>query len=401
MYVTKVALTGYRCFKSEKVKFAVPGQSSSRLSNVTVLLGNNGSGKSSVLSGIAIAILGVMLRDSGGVPLRNQVRRDSSGGGLEAELEVDLLLEPAEAPKSMNTLSLKTPLVRIPTSNREKFGLVAAPPEVASVLDQEESADLFLVGYGTGRRSEPGSDYDPSRRQQRYIERFQRVAGLFLDEFSLVPLAAWLPEATKKRSDEVQEIFTSTLGPGLRLTNRMEHGELVVEDGEVELSVAALSDGYRSFLSWMGDLLYRLHRAAPQGDLKSLKGVVLVDEIDLHLHPEWQRRVVPLVARALPNLQFVLSTHSPLVVGSLEASNLRVLEKVGSRAHVKPAAESPYGLSGDQVLLSAYFGLRELRDSDFERELEQVRQRAVGGDLEAADELTRMLTLGARAREES
>src|SRR5262249_8709090 len=116
---------------------------------------------------------------------------------------------------------------------------------------------------------------------------------------------------------------------------------------------AALSDGYRAYIGWIADLLYHVCMGAPSGKrLDENQGVVLVDEIDLHLHPEWQRRVIPMLSETLSSLQFIVTSHSPLVVGTLSASHVRVLnieEPKGkaARSVVEPAQDELHGLSAD------------------------------------------------------
>ena len=171
------------------------------------------------------------------------------------------------------------------------------------MLFREDVPALFIAGYGTGRRVEAGSTFDEGRRHQRYTARFQRVASLFLDEFELVPLSAWFHKSG--REAELRELFDA-LVPELELTDEVTEGDLVLQFRGVPLPFAALSDGDRSFVGWVGDLLYRLHGICPADrPIDTLPGVVLVDELDLHLHPEWQREVVGRLSSALPRLQFV------------------------------------------------------------------------------------------------
>jgi predicted ATP-binding protein involved in virulence len=121
----------------------------------------------------------------------------------------------------------------------------------------------------------------------------------------------------------------------------------------------ALSDGYRAFLGWVGDLLYHVCKTCPRGkNLVDNQGIVMVDEIDLHLHPEWQMTVVPTLSRALPNLQFIATSHIPLIVGSLEWMNIIVMapEPDGASTATR-LTQAVHGLDADQVLLTEFFGL--------------------------------------------
>lgn len=135
---------------------------------------------------------------------------------------------------------------------------------------------------------------------------------------------------------------------------------LFERDG-VLLPFSALSDGFRAFVGWVWDLLFQMARLQPKEGpglpLSEVPGVVIVDEIDLFLHPEWQRIVVEQVATTFPKLQFLFASHSPLVAGALEPANLFVVDE----QRVEQYQENIYGLTANQVLTSSYFGLHSTR----------------------------------------
>jgi hypothetical protein len=137
-------------------------------------------------------------------------------------------------------------------------------------------------------------------------------------------------------------------------------------------------------------------RTCPAGKkLVDNRGIVMVDEIDLHLHPSWQMTVVPTVAGALPNLQFIFTTHSPLIVGSLEWSNIILVTEGRSGASVAKRVPQPiHGMDADQVLLTEYFGLESTRAPSRARALKNLSLRASTGDLNAANELLREMSRG-------
>jgi len=115
-----------------------------------------------------------------------------------------------------------------------------------------------------------------------------------------------------------------------------EFGEVEVEDepfrltirkGHARLSLPQLSDGERSFLAVLGDLVRRLALANPElDDPLQGYGVVLIDELELHLHPRWQREVVEKLRETFPNIQFIATTHSPFVIQSLRPGELITLD---------------------------------------------------------------------------
>jgi predicted ATP-binding protein involved in virulence len=160
--------------------------------------------------------------------------------------------------------------------------------------------------------------------------------------------------------------------------------------------LGSLSNGHRAYLGWVSDLLYNISLGAPKGTrLRDARGVVLVDEIDLHLHPDWQREVVPTVARTLPNLQFVFTTHSPIVAGTVGAKNIFVLEmNEASASTIRQFTEPIHGLNADQILVSSYFGLSTTRAQAAEDQLRELSEKAMAGDSAAALAFLKKLASG-------
>ena len=112
---------------------------------------------------------------------------------------------------------------------------------------------------------------------------------------------------------------------GLRVQRRPQR--IVLTKGSQELLVEQLSDGEKCLLALTGDLARRL-ALANLGAQKPLEGsgIVLIDEVELHLHPAWQRQVIPALMRTFPNCQFVVTTHSPLVLSGVDRSSVRILK---------------------------------------------------------------------------
>ncbi len=125
---------------------------------------------------------------------------------------------------------------------------------------------------------------------------------------------------------------------------------MVVQKGDWTLYVDQLSDGEKCLLALAGDLARRLAMANPFADDPLLGGgVVLIDEIDLHLHPGWQRQVVPALEKTFPNCQFLVTTHSPAVLGHVDRDSVFILkpEPAGVRA-VRP--DFSRGMDANRIL---------------------------------------------------
>jgi hypothetical protein len=201
-------------------------------------------------------------------------------------------------------------------------------------------------------------------------------------------MQAWARRLSVERWREACELLNQTLPNDIRF----EGGQVDPEDGQfqylfrgLKTPFSALSDGYKAFLGWTTDLLGHLCEVAPPDlALRDVPGLVLVDEIDLHLHPEWQRSVVPALAQAFPRLQFVMTSHSPLVASTVGRENVFVTDEENGSAIIKQLDERIYGRSAEALLLSSYFGLSSTRPESFRDEAEELFKRAAEGDSKAA-----------------
>ncbi|HEX9970474.1 MAG TPA: AAA family ATPase [bacterium] len=211
---------------------------------------------------------------------------------------------------------------------------------------------------------------------------------------------AWLPEFEQKnpeRFKQVVDLIKKLIGKEhYDFTGEMEEGEYVYNRKGLKIPFPALSDGYRAFLGWVGDLLYHVCMTCPEGKkLVDNKGIVMVDEIDLHLHPKWQMTVLPTLGKTFPNIQFIVTSHSPLLVGSLEWMNIIVMvpgPKQSSMA--KRIEQAVHGLDADQVLLTEFFGLESTRAIGKSRKLKELTLKARNGDTEAANQLLEQMSRG-------
>ena len=124
---------------------------------------------------------------------------------------------------------------------------------------------------------------------------------------------------------------------------------VVAKDGD-ELNVSQLSDGEKCTLAMAGDLARRMAIANPAASdpLKS-PAVVLIDEIDLHLHPGWQRHITTALKETFPNCQYLLSTHSPQVLSHLDPQCIWILERTRTGVTAK-RPEDAYGQTTSRIL---------------------------------------------------
>lgn len=428
MYIQSISITNLRCFEEAQLELQYPERAAPLTHpNVNLLLGNNGAGKSTVLRAIALGILAPVIEGSGYVPyylIRRQSytqrpplrvppptgqRRGSSVrprvppplGAMQADAWVScsLILHGQDARKAATDVQAGVEVVGLNDIER----LYPTHPSQGNVraaslwdgLFENDSPAFLLLGYGATRRVDMSEAFDPQSLLKRRLLRYQRVAGLFEEHIALTPLGAWLPlleSQNPSRFQEVSALFESLLPRDTRLVTRGGR-EILFQQRGAEVPFGALSDGYRAYIAWIGDLLYHLQMSCPpEQALTSLHGVVLVDEIDLHLHPEWQREIVATIAQTFPHLQFVLTTHSPIVTGTLQPQNIFVMASdPAGPSTVEQYSEQVYGRTVDQVLNSAYFDLPTSRAPGFEEELQAIEERAWQGDPHAAVEYLRKL----------
>jgi hypothetical protein len=160
--------------------------------------------------------------------------------------------------------------------------------------------------------------------------------------------------------------------------------QLEVKQNGVTLSVDQLSDGTRSFLSWPLDYLMRASRVnwANPADSAVAPGLILVDEIDAHLHPEWQRRVMPVISRLLPETYIIATTHSPFVLGATEDAQIfRIRQDERGCLFAQAGFDELYGYPADLVLEKAF--VPSLYAPKFEQKLTRLSELA--GKVAAGD----------------
>jgi hypothetical protein len=398
LYAKSLHIYGFKCFGKAELALQYPGRKTGSVSeteNINLILGDNGGGKSSVLRALAIAVLASALLESGFVPYR-LVRRPKPGSEpvTHALLKVAAVPEKEELKPNFSARKNLEMLARIetrPSGSLDRLHLESTPASpIADVIDDDLSPAFFVAGYGATRRVETADFSSGSERRRRGL-RYQRIAGLFEDHVALRPLQNWLPKLRSKNPklhDEAIAKIDGILPDSIRFRGAFDEKEeqYLFEFEGAPMPFSSLSDGYKAFVGWVGDLVGHLTDVAGvQKKIDEVKGIVLVDEIDLHLHPAWQRTVVPTLEKAFPSLQFVLTSHSPLIASSVRKENVFVTDTAeDGTSTIKQLEEKVYGRSAEDLLLSSYFGLQTTRPDAFVDESKVLFNRAAEGDSAAA-----------------
>lgn len=233
-------------------------------------------------------------------------------------------------------------------------------------------SDIACFGYGASRRTAETSFSDDTTDD--------KAATLFSEDAALLNAEEWLLQAdyaaskasrirsqAKKRRDQIKEVLVKLL-PDVTDIRFAQLNEVQMKPGvEVKtpygwVSIKNLSLGYKTLIAWMVDLASRLFDRYPDSPNPLAEpAVVLVDEIDLHLHPKWQRSLMGYLTDLFPNTQFIATAHSPLVVQAAIDANIVVLRRDGDHVLIDNDIEAIRGWRIDQVLTSDLFGLENAR----------------------------------------
>ncbi|MEI2300517.1 retron system putative HNH endonuclease [Ensifer sp. MJa1] len=331
-----------------------------------MLLGENAAGKSSVLEAIALAMLGE--RDAFGlVPAEDLLRRKG-----EQRLEL---------------VDTEPVFVKLNFHDREESAILNVDPLVRRLQSNAQPRSV-VIGYGPRRYSKNGAPWSHARSA--------RVRSLFRPAAALPDPAAWLREIAVNEKEKfnavargLREILALRESDDLVLDAVM--GVCVRVQGRLE-PVGRLSEGYRSLFAMAVDIMRELLRDQPE--LENARGVVLIDEVETHLHPRWKMRVMSALRRAMPHVTFIATTHDPLCLRGMENGEVVVLFKDEARnIFVMEGLPDITGMRAEQLLTSDYFGLNSTAAPEVEADLTEyvaALSRADSGDVSAEIEANRL-----------
>ncbi len=358
MFLSRITLTNVRSMASLAIDFGAGTDAPAGMNRRwTLLLGENGCGKSTVLRAI-----GLLLAGSEALPellgeadswIRNGARSCRIAGTLVtakgATREIALELHRGDG-------------------LRQVFERNAPSLDALDAAIRHTDRNYFVLGYGVSRRPPETSarmslPLDDAARSPRA----RALISLFSPDASLVSLPRWAMSLDYQRGEAALAPIRTALDQLMRGMNfsRIDKasGQLMFKtvDGEVPLN--QLSDGYQNMAAWCGDLLYRITEAFPdRKDPLSTRGVLLIDELDLHLHPVWRRQLVDFLSALLPNFQFVATTHSALTAQQSGQGELFVIRREGAkhRPVLVPFVGEPRLMGVHQLLMSPMFGLESM-----------------------------------------
>lgn len=360
MFLKEIHLENFRGFNSLSLSFNETGKTRGR----TIIIGENGIGKSNLLKAISLVTtgsdaLGDLLNSSD-----NWISIGADSCTIKATIETKDFKERHISLEFKRGDSLKNILFNNSSLN-----------EIDEALNYTKR-NYFVVGYGASRRLSQTVDLASYKEKAFRNERSQNVATLFYNDSNLHPLTSWAMEIDYQSDGKNLPIIADALNdllPNVRFDSIDKiNKQLLFKVGKDIIPLNLLSDGYQNVAAWIGDLLYRITETFK--DYKNplnTRGLLLIDEVDLHLHPKWQRLLLNYIHAKLPNMQLIATTHSALTAQQTNQGELFYLQRDDTGTpQIEDFKGIPKQMLIHQLLLSPLFGLT----TDESTEVEQLKE---------------------------
>ena len=373
MKLKKIRIINYRCFKDANIDFD---------EHTTLIVGKNGAGKTAILDAVAVAVSTFLLGIDGGVGrsiLKDDARYEfhDLDGTVDPQHQFPVSIESigdcldnhdVKWVRSLNSESGNTTV-------KEARELTNISKEAQKrIMTGDKSLILPLISYyGTGRLYAQKKE----KKNIKSLTEFKRQVG-YVDcmaaESNEKLMLNWFQIQTLKSLQEQQRtgkveksLLLKTVEKAIckcfeRISGSknasiifdLDTHRLVLNfesaDGSLQkFAMDEMSDGYKNTLSMIGDIAYRMAVLNPMlGDkvLEDTSGVVVIDEIDLHLHPQWQQTIISDLNTIFPKIQFIVSSHAPAVINSVAREQIRILD---NGEIYMPAAQT-YGRDANSIL---------------------------------------------------
>lgn len=430
MYLHRLRVRGVRGFHGSRAVDLPFGRAArhddvfSRYPGFSVIAGRNGSGKTTLLRAAAAALAGPEVANS----LTEGDRDWVTHGQAEATVYADIVRDGREA-----AIGAEPPVDTFSAALRwEQTEGARARPQADTRHDHggrmaerslwsPKPTGWFAAGYGPFRRL-AGTSGEVARLMAGDWTA-SRFATLFREEASLAETVQWLQQVNyRARSGragyaELEERVIGLLNAGLFpdgfSVDRVDpDGLWITRESGSPVRIDEMSDGYRTITALVTDIVRQINEcfetniswAMDGRPIIETSGVVLVDEIDVHLHVSWQKRVGPWLLEHFPNIQFIVTSHSPYICQSASPGGLIQLPGPEDDFPPRVADEALFRRvvngSGDDAVLTELFGLDspyservdELRDTLTGLERSAIRGEAGPADLERLAALSEALS---------
>ena len=386
MFIKSITLENIRGFK--KLHFSLD-RGDGNFAGWTVFTGDNGSGKSTLLKAIAVGLVGRDTARALQPSFHHWIREGIHRGSIGLEI-VPVIPDDGFSSSGKDTAKPFPVKVGLLNGSKETSLEEASPrgkPKSYSTPQRSiwstSPIGWFSFGYGPFRRVFGAS---PDATRQMVAASTERFVTMFQEAASLGEVDQWLRDLNHKslenKTAETQQleilltILRDELMPNEITIDRVDSDGLWLRDRKgLKLAWTEMSDGYRSALALLADILRHLIKAYGVTGLVGRdqdgrifvkrSGVVLIDEIDAHLHPEWQREIGFWLKRHFPHIQFLVTTHSPIICQAADENGLFHLPEPGSDQKPRALSKEEYrrviASRPDTILRTAAFGMENTR----------------------------------------
>lgn len=353
LFITRVRIENIRCF--ERVDLSLLSDAGVR--QFILLFGDNGVGKTTLLRSIALGLCDEMTATALLEMLPGSLLRENTKKGL---IHIEFA----------NTSGARCHIET--TLQRNRKGRLALTQKTSSDFPRHR---LFACGYGASRRGFGSQDYDG------YSLRHS-LGTLFNYDMSLQS-----PELAFRRL-EAQHVNINALMQRIDSVLMLEPGATSLHSSGIHIRgpwgdfmpLGGLGDGFQATLGWLADMLGWTLFFSPDSLFTEVTGIVLLDELEQHLHPSWQREIIHLLHQQFPKLQFIATSHAPMCALGTTALPESLTEIVRLRQledHVDAIQLTiPKAQRADQVLTSPLFGLFSSSGFDVSADIQRYAQLA-------------------------
>jgi AAA15 family ATPase/GTPase len=391
-YFYSLTLENIRCFADKQTLDL--SDSKGNAARWTVILGENGTGKTTLLQ--LLAMFEPQPRnspiDEGKVYILNYSRgmMNISLALFGHLLRNNIDLTSIEKSKAKSSVSVIKRVIKYQLSFEIIGNTISMP---ANNYGYEDYILNNLLVYGFGAKRQIGT-----KSWEEYKE-IDSAASLFVTNSALINVADWLrniklsatfakhPERSNKVYDTMINLFKSGLLPGvddaeLRATEEIGGVNIFFHSKDGWIPLESLGLGYQTMIAWTVDFAARMVERYPDSPQPLHEpAIVLVDELDLHLHPRWQREIIGFLTKQFPKTQFIVTAHSPLVVQAAQDvnANIVLLRREGDHVVIDQNVRIDRNLTVDLLLTSDAFGLEALyspRTEELMREQELLQAKS-------------------------
>lgn len=364
MFLKNLQLKHFKNLKDIELSFLSEDEHQD-LRNWTFILGENGTGKSNILKAIGLITVG---SDALG-ELIGQPDDWIKYGESFCEINATLINTAKEERKIHLRINRGEDLKSLLSRSFESL------EELDAAL-AHTSRNYFIAGYGANRKL---ANHERSRSLKSYFRshRANTVATLFHKEATLRSLEEWAIDLDYTNDEAGLKIIETTLNdflPEISFDHiNKKEKKLIFKTPDGLIPLDQLSEGFQNMATWIGDILYQLTTVFEdyKNPLKA-RGVLLIDELALHLHPKWQRKLIQLISKVLPNFQIICTTHSPVTAQQADEESLFLLKRNKQKnIELLPYNGNPQYMPISELLMSDAFGL----ETDESVEVESHKKR--------------------------